>query len=442
MKISGRELLLLTGGLGLISVSASASENETPNVIMILVDDVGYGDYGCYGNEVHQTPNIDFLASNGVKFTDFHSNGAVSSPTRAALMTGRYQQYFGIEGVVSAARHRDYGLSTDANTIAKLLKANNYQTAIYGKWHLGYKPLHNPIHFGFDEFVGYVSGNVDYFSHIDVQGYQDWWHNDKLVKEEGYTTYLITDYAEKYIKKKKRQPFFLYLPHEATHDPWQGPNDAPVRGYTEEGKFEKYEGRKDLDTVYKEMIEALDDCVGRVVRAVEEAGIADNTLILLFSDNGGARLSRNEPLSGRKGGLLEGGHRVASIAYWPSKLKAGTLSSETIMTMDVLPTICEITNTSLDGVPYDGHSFWKTVTQGDAMPERTLFWRTGREICARNAEWKLRLNRMTRKGTLVNLSTDIKEKVNLWEKYPEIVSQLLKEIEQWESNFDDIKQLS
>ena len=442
--MNGQKLLALTGGLGLLQIVpifVSASENKNPNVIVILVDDVGYGDYGCYGNKVNQTPNIDFLAKKGAKFTDFHTNGVVSSPTRAALLTGRYQQYSGIEGVITAARHRDYGLSTDANTIAKLLKTNNYQTAIYGKWHLGYKPSSNPIHFGFDEFVGYISGNIDYFSHIDQEGYEDWWHNDKLVKDKGYTSYLITDYAESYIKENKNKSFFLYLPFETCHYPWQGPNDKPIRAL-ENGEFKRRKGRTDFDNVYKEMMETLDVCVGRVVQAVEKAGIAENTLILFLSDNGGSNISCNEPYSGGKGSLLEGGHRVSSIAYLPSKIKGGTIISETLMTFDLLPTICELTNTSLDHVLYDGKSFWNTITLGKEMPERTLFWRTGGQVCARREDWKLTINRKTRKGTLVNLSTDIKEKMNLWDKYPDIVSRLLKEICEWESNFSTIKQFS
>ena len=167
-----------------------------------MADDMGYADFGCYGNTINKTPHIDRLAEKGMKFTDFHTNGAVSSPTRAALMTGRYQQYYGIEGVITAANHRKTGLDPSATTIAKLLRANNYETVIYGKWHLGYQKKFNPIHLGFDQFVGYVSGNIDYFSHIDQEGYEDWWHQDQLHPEEGYTTHLITDYAERYLKQK------------------------------------------------------------------------------------------------------------------------------------------------------------------------------------------------------------------------------------------------
>lgn len=431
--------IIITSGLSLLAMSGFAAEaqNESPNIIMIVVDDVGYADFACYGNTNHSTPNIDRLASQGAKFTDFHTNGPSSSPTRAALITGRYQQYAGIEGVITAASHRDKGLEPGANnSLASILKANNYKTAMFGKWHLGYSEEYNPIHHGFDQFVGYVSGNVDYFSHIDQEGYRDWWKQDKLAPEEGYSTYVITDYAERYIKKNKKskKPFFLYIPHESAHAPWQGPNDEPLRSI-EDGVFKTAKGREDVQTVYKEMIESLDDCVGRVMDAVEKAGISENTLILLFSDNGGAKLSNNAPFSGYKGSLLEGGHRVASIAVWKDKIKPGVVTDETVMTMDVMPTLCEVTNTSLEGVQHDGTSFWSTITEGKAMPERLLFWRSGHEVSVRDGNWKLRVNRKSRKGTLINLETDIAEKVNVWDQHPEVAERLLKAITEWEKNF-------
>lgn len=416
------------------------AQNTTPNVVLIMVDDMGYADFGCYGSTVNKTPNIDRLAKNGIKFTDFHTNGAVSSPTRASLMTGRYQQYYGVEGVITAANHRKCGLDPDAITIAKLLKSNNYETVIYGKWHLGYAVKHNPIYLGFDEFVGYVSGNIDYFSHIDQEGYEDWWHQNKLYPEEGYTTYLITDYAERYLKKEHYKPFFLYLPFEACHGPWQGPTDKPVRGITN-GKYENYPGRKDTKTAYTEMVETLDECMGRIITTLEETGLDKNTLVLFFSDNGGANLSNNAPWSGHKGSVLEGGHRVSSIAYWPGKIKAGSVCDETIITMDVLPTLCEVTSTPMNGI-FDGYSFWPTILSGKKMPERTLFWRTGNATCARHGKWKLMMNRKTGECILIDLSTDVKEENNLMDQYPGKAKSLLNAIKKWEKNFEDIEQFS
>lgn len=413
---------------------------KNPNIIMIVVDDMGYSDFGCYGSKINRTPNIDRLAAEGIRFTDFHTNGALSSPTRAALMTGRYQQYYGVEGVITAANHREYGLDPSAVTVAKLLRSNNYETVIYGKWHLGYPVRHNPIHLGFNEFVGYISGNVDYFSHIDQEGYEDWRHQDKLVKEEGYTTNLVADYAVRFLKRKHEKPFFLYLPFEACHGPWQGPGDKPVRGIVN-GKFEKYQGREDVRNVYTEMVESLDYNVGRIMDTLRSMNLDENTIILFFSDNGGANLSDNSPWSGGKGSLLEGGHRVSSIARFHGKIKPGQVSDETIMTIDVLPTLCELTSTPLKG-EFDGVSFLKTMMEGKKMPERMLFWRTAESICVRDGKWKLTVNRKDGKKTLIDLSMDIKEKNNLTEKYPKMVNRLLDAIKEWENNFKDIKQFS
>jgi len=430
-------------GCCLYSPQILKAQNEKPNIILIVSDDMGYGDFGCYGNKDHKTPNIDWLAAHGMRFTDFHTNGAVSSPTRAALMTGRYQQYAGIEGVITAAHHRDCGLDPSTTTVAKLLRENHYDTAMYGKWHLGYDVRYNPIHQGFNDFVGYVSGNVDYFNHIDQEGYADWWHQDQLHPEEGYTTYLITDYAEKYLKKDHKKPFFLYLPYEACHGPWQGPDDVAFRTTREVGHtaVNNQKSKAEEKETYTAMVEALDRCVGRVLKTVKETGLDDNTIILFFSDNGGAHNSCNAPWSGWKGQLLEGGQRVSSIVYWPKKVKGGQVSDEIIMTMDVLPTLCDLTDTPMKGT-FDGLSFLPTLLSDKQMPDRTVFWRNNRSVAARHGKWKLQINRKTRQGQLIDLSTDIKEVHNLWDKYPQIAAKMLAEIDAWEAQFSEVTQFS
>lgn len=424
------------------NMTAKNLSNNHTNIIMIVVDDMGYGDFGCYGNREHNTPNIDRLADEGILLTDFHTNGVVSSPTRAALMTGRYQQYTGIEGVVTAAGHRDYGLSPKMPTIAKLLKKRNYKTVIFGKWHLGYDKKYNPINHGFDKFVGYVSGNVDYFSHIDQTGYEDWWENDNLKPENGYTTEIITDHAIDYIEKNKETPFFVYIPYEACHTPLQGPNDRAVR-FLEDGKMKvKGTGRRDNNTIYKEMVESLDDNVGRIMKTLKKQGLEDNTFIVFFSDNGGAKYSCNKPWSGGKGSLLEGGHRVSSIVRWPNRIKPGSISDETFLTIDLMPTVCEIAGVSLDGIAYDGSSMVESLTKLNSMPERVLFWRTPKGICARKGDWKIHTDRNYNNIRLYNLRDDKAEKNDIKDSNPNIVEELINEIKKWDSNFKNIQQFT
>ena len=419
----------------------SNQQNEKPNIVLIMVDDMGYGDFGCYGNTEIKTPNIDRLSKMGMKFTDFHSNGAVSSPTRCSLMTGCYQQRNGIEGVITAARHRDCGLNPEVTTIADLLQKNGYDTAMYGKWHLGYAKRFNPVNYGFDSFVGYVSGNVDYFTHFDQAGYADWWHGDTLTKEDGYTTTLITDYAEKYLKKKHNKPFFLYVPFEACHYPWQGPKDVAIR-HSVNGKYVRSSGRKDIRVAYKEMEEYLDDCVGRLMNTINECNLNKNTLILLFSDNGGSTNSCNYPLSGHKDMILEGGHRVPAMFVWPGKIIPNQVSDQLVLTMDILPTVCDVTNSTYNKKDFDGISFLPTLISGKNMPNRYVFWRNDRTSCARQGCWKLMVNRKTNEKILINLDTDLQEKHNLSNQQPKITKKLLKALKKWESSFSNINQFT
>ncbi|MGA0327306.1 MAG: sulfatase-like hydrolase/transferase, partial [Limisphaerales bacterium] len=224
----GRFLIVIMGALlewvagaaaGPLPVPAMANQ---PNLIVILADDLGYGDLSCYGNKRFETPSLDQMASEGMRFTDFHSSGPVCSPTRAGLLTGRYQQRSGIPGVINAAfqANRHHGLSPEEWTFAEALQGQGYHTAIFGKWHLGYRAVFNPIHHGFEVFKGYVSGNVDYHAHIDRMGVKDWWQNDLLADETGYTTELITQHALSYLEAHAEDRFCLYLAYEAPHDPY------------------------------------------------------------------------------------------------------------------------------------------------------------------------------------------------------------------------------
>ncbi len=402
-----------------------------PNIILIMADDLGYGGIGSFGESMIRTPHLDELAKYGIRFTDFHANAPVCTPTRAALLTGNYQQRAGLEGVIYArGASREIGLDTSQVTLAKLLKESGYATGIIGKWHLGYRKEFNPSYHGFDEFHGFVSGNIDYHSHYDNTGLYDWWHNLDTVREEGYVTDLITSHAVNFIDQHKDQPFFLYIPHEAPHVPFQGRNDPPYRFPGEE--FTYYGPVEDRQRAYKEMIEVMDEGIGQVMAALKQNDLEENTLVFFISDNGAETFGNNGGLNGQKGNLLEGGHRVPAIAYWKGKIPAGE-SAATLMSMDLMPTILKITETpSPDAQQFDGLDFSSLLFEDEKLEERTIFWRYGSQKAARNNSWKLLISEQD--TVLYNLENDLKESTDVSEKHPSIREDLIDLLEAWETD--------
>ncbi len=434
MLLNQRHLVIAACFVALVTGSvlplSGAGKERKPNIIIILADDYGYGDVGCYGSERFLTPCIDALAAGGLRFTDFHSNGAVCSPTRAALLTGRYQQRTGISGVVTAAGHRHTGLDLGETSFAEVLKSEGYATALFGKWHLGYLPDYNPVHQGFDEFIGYVSGNVDYHAHLDQTGMEDWWKQDELNPDSGYTTDLITDYGVDFIQRHSGEPFLLYIAHEAPHYPFQGRNDPPR--YTLEN------GRSDdpvTPEVYKEMIEVMDECVGRIHQAVIDAGQSKNTLIFFFSDNGPSGLGSAGPLRGKKGQIWEGGHRVPALAYWPGKIEAGRVSDLTAMGADLLPTMAAISGTALpDSLKLDGINLLPHLIGNNQPASRPLFWSHNNQLAIRQGDYKLITNTSFSETSLYNLRDDLGEEDDLAVQYPDLVQELLETLKAWQKD--------
>ncbi len=411
---------------------------DQPNIILIMADDLGYGELSCYGSKIVNTPNLDKLASEGVKFTDFHSNGPVCSPTRAALMTGKYQQRTGVEGVITAKSHREVGLSLGEITLAEALKEQGYACGMYGKWHLGYGEEYNPIHQGFDTFTGFVSGNVDYHTHVDQEGFLDWWKENKINNEEGYTTDLITDYGVKYIKNnnslKTGKPFFLYLSQEAPHAPIQGRNDKPVR-FEGSGKMVRKVLKEEEPAIYKEMIEVMDEGIGKVMQTLKEEGLYENTIVVFCSDNGAAgKRGDNGVLRAAKASVYEGGHRVPGIISYPGKIKAGTINTTPIMTMDFLPTFIDFSGGNLAIENIDGVNLKNMLLKEEAIPERDLFWSFANRRAVRSGKWKFvsHLKKEERVNELYNLETDLPEKVNLAKEQPELVAVMLEKLLTWE----------
>ncbi len=393
-----------------------------------MADDLGYGDIGCFGNDSVRTPVLDKLAAEGIRFTDFHSNGAVCSPTRAALMTGNYQQRAGIEGVIYAALDkRIYGISDKQKTMAEYYKEAGYTTGIFGKWHLGYKPEFNPVFHGFDEFYGYVSGNVDYISHRDGVGLLDWWHNTDTCYDEGYVTDIITDKALEFMVKNRNNPFFLYLPHEAVHYPYQGRNDKvdrlPGINFTAHGS------RYDKKQAYREMLEIMDENIGRIMSKLEELDLNNSTFVLFCSDNGATNMGSNGILNGFKGSLWEGGHRVPAIAWFPSRIKAGVTINSAILSMDILPTLLKVSGIS-GSDNFDGKDFSKGLFTGERMIERPVFWRYRNQWAVRMEDWKYL--KIGENEFLFNLKNDLAEQNNLINQNPLKAVDLNKMLDDWE----------
>lgn len=432
--------------------------DDLPNIIIILADDLGYGDLGGYYGGQSKTPNLNRLAMEGMIFTDFHSNGPMCSPTRASLLTGRYPQRLNVE---TAQRNvLDSPQNQDEITMAEYLRNAGYSTGIIGKWHLGRPQEGNPVKFGFDRFVGYYGGDLDYFSKIDRYGIKDWWYNENLLEEEGYVTELITKHSIEFIKEHKNNPFFLYISHCAIHFPWQGPedNDLWIRNegvdYTSSvpGPASKLGPHppENIPAVLYSMIEELDRSVGRIIETVRELDIEQNTLVFFTSDNGGYLnygddtwpiVGSNGPLRGQKSQLYEGGHRVPAIAWWPDHIPALSASDETIMTMDLLPTVLDLLKIKLlpEGSPnfIDGVSILPLLIKGEDLEPRTCFWRIGTQKAVRYGPWKLIME--DKFVNLYNLETDIGETTHLTDQYPEKVDELKKRLVSWEKSIDHLE---
>lgn len=417
---------------GCTEKNAKQLKDNPPNIILIMADDLGYSDIGCYGNKMISTPNLDRLASEGMRFTDYHSNGAVCSPTRAALMTGKYQQRVGIEGVITAAHNRTGGLALSETTVAEALKKAGYVTGMFGKWHLGYPEKYNPTHQGFDEFGGYVSGNVDYFSHFDQTGHFDWWQDTILKDDKGYSTDLLTRYSIDFIKRHSKESFFLYLPYETPHYPYQARYSKPFRTEGSKKAFNKATPRDSIPGIYRDMVEIMDEDIGKILQVLKEEHLTENTLVFFCSDNGGVRkYGHNLPLHGWKGQLYEGGHRVPAIAWWPGKIKAGTQTDETILSMDIFPTFVDLAH-GAPGKELDGISFSKVLLEEGHMSERPLFWRYHHNKAIRLSDWKLIVHKTKKTVKLYNLKNDLSETRNLAEEKPELVKTLQEKLNKWE----------
>ncbi len=428
-------------------------ESKKLNIVLIVVDDLGYGDLGSYGNTRHETPHMDRLAATGMVFNDFHANGPVCSPTRAALMTGQYQQRSGIESAIGFVK--DEGVPLNRVTIAEILSEGGYICGLVGKWHLGHVDFFGPNDQGFAQ--SYTSNNSpDYHSHVSRNGEVDWYKDHRLFKETGYLTNLVAEHSNAFIEENKEAPFFLYVSHLAVHFPFQGPQDPAFRttGSTWHGN-ERIPGRVQPDSkygplppegynrAYGEMLKAVDESVGSVVSTLEALNLRENTLIIITSDNGAySWVGSNGPFRGQKGDLFEGGHRVPAIFNWPGKIEAGSVSAETTITMDLAPTMVNLAGINkLGDWRFDGLDLSDPLLGRGSLPARKLFWRFNNSYtntqarAVRHGDWKYVLE--GGKTYLFNLASDPGEQINLAPENKAFVEDLEKAFLKWEKEVTD-----
>jgi arylsulfatase A len=427
-----------------ITASATAADSARPNVVFVLVDDMGYADLGCYGGKDIQTPHIDRLAREGVKFTDFYSNAPVCTPTRAAFITGRWQQRVGFEwalGFTAEQKRREgdkwvtvedklaLGLPTTEKSIARMLKEAGYATAAFGKWHLGFRPEYNPIRHGFDEYFGLLLGHSDFYTKYYKDGTYQLVEGTEFVKKDGYTTDLFNQRAAEFIARQRDKPFFLYVPYNAVHWPFQPPDQPDSRM----DPNDVYKGtRRD----YKLMLERIDVGVGMMLAALEKNGQLDNTLFILSSDNGGERLSDNTPLFNHKTTLWEGGIRVPCVMRWPKGLPAGLVTKQAGITMDLTATILAAAGAEQQaGRPLDGINLLPMLRGDKPHVPRTFYWRVDRtdrkQKAIRHGKWKFVQDGMV--GMLFDLEADIGERHDLGYRNPAVLRDLQKRLADWEA---------
>ncbi|MEM6550744.1 MAG: sulfatase-like hydrolase/transferase [Planctomycetota bacterium] len=425
---------------------------DKPNVILILADDLGYGDLGYTGNPDFPTPNLDRLANGGVKFTMGYSNHSFCSPTRAALITGKYQQRFGYENNVPNAPHDMVaGLPVEEITIAERLKKVGYTTGLVGKWHLGTSPNHHPLKRGFDRFFGMIGGGHDYF-HVDsTRLHKPYYHplidDRKFVNVEGYLTNQLTDQALAFIEGNKDQPFFLYLAYNAPHGPFQAPKATMDELSHIERRFRR---------IYGAMVVEMDRDIGRVVQKLEELGLDENTLILFQSDNGGPEkgyknveetwgITRNAPFKGGKGYLHEGGIHVPYFLYWPGTLEAGKTYPYPALSIDMTRTIAAVAGA--DESDMEGANLIERVSADPMQPAHEhVFFRQNNNVI-----WAVidkDGNKLTKPGggktpvQLFNIRDDPGESNDLAAERPELVDELRRAYDQWNAGNEDTRFVS
>lgn len=432
-----------------------AEVTRPPNVVLILMDDLGYGDLSSYGAPDAKTPNIDRLAREGVRLTDFYANAADCSPTRAALITGRYQQRYGIEWRLgSQPGDSARGLLPSETSLPRLLASAGYASGLFGKWHLGRKPEFRPNRHGFGEFWGFLGGAVDYYTNVGPLGGHDLFHNDVAVRHSGYLTDEITARATSFIEVHRSRPFFLEVAYNATHFPFQLPGLGEANRSAPDGAaaIDPRDVERRIDSLrrngsrdtYIAMLESADRGIGGILATLDRLSLSHNTLVIFTSDNGGEWLARNTPLFHRKLSLWEGGIRVPALIRWPARLPAGMVSRQVGITMDLTATILSAAGVRpASSYRADGIDLIPLLEAG-RLVERTLFWRiqeAGRlQRAVRQGRWKYLRDGGTRTGGghefLFDIDTDIEERRDLTVTHAALLPEFRRLLAGWEADID------
>ncbi len=429
-RIDRRQAIARMGALAMVSASGCAgpkaaggqapsggADPARPNIVLLVADDLGYGDVACYGATDIRTPHIDSLAKDGLKSTQFYVSTPVCAPTRVSLMTGRYPGRTTLN-INPNWQDPQSGLSPDEVTIAELLKARGYATGLVGKWHLGYSKKFWPLQQGFDEHFGFISGWADYYTHNYRKEAGNWMVRGNERKDEpGYLTELFKGEAVSFINRHAKQPFFLYVAFNAPHDPILAPEEYVAR--SKRG-------------VYGAMVECLDDAVGTILAAIHKSKLADKTLVIFMSDNGAERKQGSSgPLRGIKRTVYEGGIRVPFVARWPGRIPPGSESTELAISMDLFTTFAHLGGADLPkGVLIDGKDIMSLLAGKGRSPHEVLCWSFRDHEAVRRGRWKLVCKKGEPEG-LYDVPADVGEKNDLSAKHPDIVGRLLKELQDW-----------
>ena len=452
--------VFLIAALLLPAVAVAAEpQPHKPNIIVILIDDLGWKDVGCYGSSYYQTPHIDRLAEQGVRFTDGYAACAVCSPTRAAILTGKYPARLMLTEWLPSGRWDPHAklrsgrflraLPLEEKTLAERLRESGYRTAIIGKWHLGGEPFSTPAHHGFDVAVAANDhGNPGKYFYpyagawsIPTTKLKATWQVLPDGKKGEYLTDRLTDEAVQFIHTNRKQPFFLYLSHYAVHTPLQA-KQAMVTKYEAVPK-ERQQGKP----VYAAMVESVDESVGRVMATLAELEIADNTLVIFTSDNGGfARATQHAPLRGNKGAYYEGGIRVPLIVRYPGVAKAGEVCQVPVTSSDIYPTCLAAAGEPLDPAQHrDGLDLCPLLAGAKTLDRKALFWHYPHynshpssvpSSVIRQGDWKL-IQTFDPEGLeLYHLGRDLSESTNLVDQEPAKVAELLEKLQAWRQDVD------